>query len=155
VIDALRDILLWHYGSITMPEIVWTVVTFCGVIFSTLLYRHVDTSRDVLFESRALFTALDFRIMNRFATNHMRSEVRRIAAHAIKMTVGVIFMTIPPVNPDHPVTIGGWIVALTFITSAALNVDASLQDLRARNKTLTELREEEENRVRLAGLSIH
>lgn len=123
--------------TISLPEVIWTVVTFIGVVFNTYLLKWAV--EDVKALRRAGINSL----REYAAISNMISEALRFFIQVVFFLVGVISMSIPPANRASVPTFQ-WVVTVAFVCVAVLLALASYLDKQRREHLIEMIRKLEE-----------
>jgi hypothetical protein len=148
---SVIDVLTYTHGSVTMPELAWSIVASMGLIVSLLSI--IDAQRNLFYLHAAPRdgSVYDAAVRETLAKSHLHNELYRIGMHGVSVVIGIVAMDTAPANAATPVTPLGYVIALGLITKAALNVAASIKDRHVRSRMIDLLVEQERLRDAEAG----
>lgn len=120
--------------TISVPELIWTLVTGIGLCFNLSLFR--EAGRDLVALRKAKINSL----REYAAISNVISEALRTFVQAVFFSLGVYAMTYPNVvNGYHPpIPRFAWILTGLFIGTSVVMAGASILD-RVRRRRLLQL----------------
>jgi uncharacterized membrane protein HdeD (DUF308 family) len=137
--------MIW--GTMTGPELAWTIVAAVG--FGTSVLALFDALRSLHYlEAQMVYD----RAREIVARGNVASEVLRLSMHAVSLIIGIIALVSPPANPDRPITTLGLVLSIGLIAIAVLLVMSSWTDRLVRERALDALVAQDHARKRLEAL---